>query len=490
MTHHTITTIGGFIQGNEADASGVRSWLGIPYAAPPVGPLRWKPPEALRPWAGIRPCTKLGRNAPQRLLFPDIDAFAAGQSEDCLYLNVWSPVEPGSGERVPVLFYIHGGGFAVGFGGEKRYNGVRLSKRGIVVVTMNYRLNALGFLAHPALTGETGTSGNFATRDLVAALHWVKQNISAFGGDPDQVTIAGESAGSMFVSMLMASPLSRGLFHRAIGESGAQFPTPERPMPEMKKAEVQGLQFAAKLGAKTAEDLRRLSVEEILDANPGLGFWPIVDGHVLREAPAKTFSKGKQANVPLLAGWNKNEGMNFNTLKWPGVKKGYAQLLQLMFGDKAKDVLSLYPAGRRMQTSARELGADLVINHSTWAWLEAHRKTAKAEVFRYRFDHGPTTTWFPDEPVQGAFHSCEIPYFMDNVDAFDWVITEKDHQIASLSASYIVNFVKSGNPNSENLPHWPSYRDMKRSMLLIKANPEVSHDLERARYDMLLKVVK
>jgi para-nitrobenzyl esterase len=485
MTLHTIETASGKIQGNEANASSVRSWLGIPYAAPPVGGLRWKPPEVVRPWAGLRPCIKLGRNAPQRLLFPDIDAFAAGQSEDCLYLNVWSPVEPRSGERVPVLFHVHGGGFAVGFGGEKRYNGARLARRGIVVVTMNYRLNALGLLAHPALTAETGASGNFAMLDLVAALHWVKQNISAFGGDSDQVTIAGESAGSMFVSMLMASPLSSGLFHRAIGESGAQFQTLERPMGDLKSAEKQGLEFASKLNATTAEDLRNASVEEILAANPGLGFWPIVDGHFLSEKPIKTFSKGKQADVPLLAGWNKDEGMNFNMLKWPGAKKGYAQLVQLMFGEKATEVLALYPAGKRMQKSARELGADLVINHGTWTWLEAHRKTAKSDVFRYRFDHGPTTTWFPDEPLQGAFHSCEIPYFMDNVDAFDWTLADMDHSVASLCAGYVVNFVKSGNPNSESLPHWPSYRDKKRSMLLVDAKPSVAHDLDHNRHEML-----
>lgn len=488
MTLHTIETASGKIQGNEADTAGVWSWLGIPYAAPPVGSMRWKPPEIVRPWAGVRPCINLGRNAPQRLLFPDIDAFAAGQSEDCLYLNVWSPLEPESGERVPVLFYIHGGGFAVGFGGEKRYNGARLARRGIVVVTMNYRLNALGLLAHPALTAETGASGNFAMLDLVAALHWVKKNISSFGGDPDQVTIAGESAGSMFVSMLMTSSLSRGLFHRAIGESGAQFQTRERPMSDLKSAEKQGLEFASKLNATTAEELRNASVEEILAANPGLGFWPIVDGHFLKEKPARIFSKGKQADVPLLAGWNKNEGMNFNMLKWPGAKKSYAQLVELMFDKKAKEVLALYPAGKHMQKSARELGADLVINHGTWTWLEAHRKTAKSDVFRYRFDHGPTTTWFPDEPLQGAFHSCEIPYFMDNVDAFDWKLADADHHVASLCAGYIVNFVKTGDPNSESLPHWPSYRDKKRSMLLLDVNPSVAHDLDHNRHEMLRSV--
>jgi para-nitrobenzyl esterase len=487
MSSSTVETASGKVQGHDADTTGVRSWLGIPYAAAPIGPLRWKPPQAVRPWAGTRPCLKLGRNAPQRMLFPDIDAFAAGQSEDCLSLNVWSSAR--NGEKLPVLFYIHGGGFAVGFGGEKRYNGARLSKRGLVVVTMNYRLSALGFLAHPALTAEQGSSGNYATLDLIAALHWVKANIAGFGGDPGQVTIAGESAGSMFVSMLMASPLARGLFQRAIGESGGQFPSPERPMHDLEQAHKQGLAFAEKLGAKTADDLRALSVDQILDANPGLGFWPIVDGHVLPAKPVKIFAGGKQADLPLLAGWNKHEGMNFNVLTWPAARKGYAALVSTLFGAKAKDVLALYPGGRRMQTSARELGADLVINHSTWAWLEAHRKTAKSDVFRYRFDHAPDTTWFPDEPVQGAFHSCEIPYFMDNVDAFDWKLKKQDHAVAALSAAYVANFVKTGNPNGQGLPEWPSYREKKKPMLLLSASPDIAHDLDRERHQMLKKLL-
>jgi para-nitrobenzyl esterase len=470
--------------------SDITVFKGIPYAQAPIGDLRWRPPQALAASQHYTPSDRLGRNAPQRLLFPDIDAFSAGQSEDCLYLNVWTPVKLDSDERAAVLFYIHGGGFAVGFGGEKRYDGTRLAARGIVVVTMNYRLNALGLLAHPALTAETGSSGNFAMLDLIEALKWVKRNIAQFGGDPDQVTIAGESAGSMFVSMLMSSPLARGLFHRAIGESGAEFPTHERAMQHLQQAEEYGLAFAAKLKAKSAADLRAASVEAILDAHPGLGFWPIVDGHVLTEEPVKTFARGTQADVPVLAGWNKHEGMNFNMLKWPIGKKGYPNLLKVMFGENAKDVEKRYPGGRRMQSSARELSADILINHRTWQWLEAHRKSAKSDIFRYRFDRGPNTTWFPDEPVQGAFHSCEIPYFMDNLDAFDWTISAEDHAVAKLSAGYVVNFVKTGHPNGEGLPLWPRYREESRPLMLIDAEPALAHDLERERYDLLARLLR
>jgi para-nitrobenzyl esterase len=463
-------------------------YKGIRYAKAPIGDLRWRPSQLLTDKPSVRPCEVLGSNAPQRLLFPDIDAFAAGQSEDCLFLNIWSPAKASRSERMPVLFYIHGGGFAVGFGGEKRYDGASLAARGIVVVTVNYRLNALGLLAHPALTAETGSSGNFAMLDLVTALHWVRRNIALFGGDADQVTIAGESAGSMFVSMLMVSPHARGHFHRAIGESGAEFPSHERAMQTLRQAEEQGLQFASKLKARSAADLRAVSVEQILDANPGLGFWPIVDGCFLREAPADTFAHGDQADVPLLAGWNKNEGMNFNMLKWPIGKKGYPKLLKTLFGSRADDVAALYPGGRNLHHSSRELSADLIINHRTWLWLEAHRKTARSEIFRYRFDHGPNTTWFPDEPVQGAFHSCEIPYFMDNLDAFDWTLTDQDYTTAKLCSDYVVNFVKTGSPNGENVPAWPGYRDASRPLMLLDAEPSVAHDLERDRYDLLARL--
>jgi para-nitrobenzyl esterase len=467
------------------EAACVIAYKGIRYAKAPIDERRWCAPQLELGTPHVEPCDVLGRNAPQRVLFPDIDAFAAGQSEDCLFLNIWSPVEA---NRLPVLFYIHGGGFAVGFGGEKRYDGERMAARGVVVVTVNYRLNALGLLAHPALTAETGSSGNFAMLDLVAALQWVTRNIVLYGGDPDQVTIAGESAGAMFVSMLMASPLSRGLFHRAIGESGAEFPSHERKMLDLQQAEEQGLQFAAKLKAKTSEDLRSVSVDQILDANPGLGFWPIVDGCFLQEEPAQTFDRGAQADVPLLAGWNKHEGMNFNMMKMPIGKKGYPALLKTLFGAHAREVAALYPGGRTMQSSSRELSADLFINHRTWLWLEAHRRTSRSDIFRYRFDHGPNTTWFPDEPVQGAFHSCEIPYFMDNVDAFDWTLAEEDHMVAALASGYVANFVKTGNPNGEGLPHWASYREETRPLMLIKASAQDAHDLERQRYDVLARL--
>jgi para-nitrobenzyl esterase len=491
MEKPTLKTESGALQVNPANAHGVRSYKGIPFAAAPLGALRWRPPQPPQTWQGARPTDAYGMNAPQRIVFADIDPHVVGVSEDCLYVNVWTPAAPDTPEKLPVLFYIHGGGFAVGAGSEPRYDGSRLAGRGIVVVTVNYRLNALGLLAHPALTAETGSSGNFAELDLVAALQWVRRNIAAFGGDPDTVTIAGESAGSMYVSMLMASALARGLFHRAIGESGAQFPSGERPMHSLEEAEKQGLEFAAKLGAKTADELRAVSAEAIVDAHPGLGFWPIVDGHFLTEKPVATFARGQQADVPLLAGWNKDEGFNFDTKNWSAAKQGYDHLLRTLFGSNAGDVLSLYPAGKHLKDSTRALGGDLVINHGTWGWLAAHRQTATSGVFRYRFDRGPKTPpgWFNKGAKAGAFHSCEILYVFDNLDAFPWLVDADDQKVADLCAGYWVNFVKTGNPNGTDLPHWPSYRDDDRPTLFIDVATSVASDPDRERQVLLAKLL-
>ena len=251
MTTAVLSIESGALAAPAPGAGGVRAFKGIPYAAPPVGPLRWRPPQPVAPWSGVRSAEAFGPNSLQGIVFDDIDPTVCGVSEDCLYLNVWTPVAPGSAERLAVMVWIHGGGFVVGSGSEPRYDGTRLAARGIVVVTLNHRLNALGFLAHPELTRESGhaASGNYGMLDLVAALQWVRRNIGAFGGDPDKVTIAGESVGSEAVSALMASPLAKGLFARAIGESGAMFATPSRSPAPLAKAEADGIAFMRKVGA-------------------------------------------------------------------------------------------------------------------------------------------------------------------------------------------------------------------------------------------------
>ena len=484
----SINLQSGKLAANPPDAEGVWRYKGIPYAAPPVGDLRWKPPQDVVSWTGVRPSNVFGSNAPQRIVFSDIDPYAAGVSEDCLYVNVWTPAAPGDDAKLPVLFWIHGGGFAVGSGAEPRYDGARLSAMGTVVVTVNTRLNALGLMAHPELTAESEhkASGNFATLDLIAALQWVKNNIASFGGDSGAVTIAGESAGSMFVSMLMASPLAKGLFHRAIGESGAQFPSPEKPMLPLAEAEGFGLGFMRKLGVSALAEMRALPVEALLEASPGLGFWPVTDGYVLPQNPADIFAAGLQNDVPLLAGWNKDEGTNFNIMDWSHGRRSYRRVVEALMREHSGEALRLYPD----KSDARALGGDLIINHGTWAWLEAQRKSGKADIFRYQFNRGPKTpaSWFPKAARAGAFHSCEIPYVFKTLDCMPWNVNANDWHVADMTAGYWVNFVKSGNPNGSGLQRWPSYRDGERAVMHINVKPNVTSNTDVERHTFLARV--
>ncbi len=466
MTTTVLSIEGGALAAPPPGAGGVRAYKGIPYAAPPIGPLRWRPPQPVAPWIGLRSAVAFGPNSLQGIVFDDIDPTVCGVSEDCLTLNVWTLASPGGAERLAVMVWIHGGGFVVGSGSEPRYDGTRLAARGIVVVTLNHRLNALGFLAHPELSRESGhgASGNYGMLDVVAALYWVKRNIAAFGGDPDKVTIVGESAGSEAVSALMASPLAKGLFVRAIGESGAMFATPSRSPAPLAKAEAAGIAFMRKVGAANLKELREAPAEAILAAAPGLGYRPIVDGHFLAKSPAAIFASREQSDVPLMAGWNRDEGFNFTLLQGEAAKRPYVGLVREIFGRRKQDALRFYPAGspEAEQASARALGGDLTIIHSTWAWIEAQAATGKAEIFRFRFDRAPLTPrgWFGerDSASAGAFHAGEILYVFDNLPAFPWLISEEDRALAEIASSYWVNFVKTGDPNGPNLPPWPSFR--------------------------------
>ena len=488
MTTTVLSIESGALAAPPPGAGGVRAFRGIPYAAPPVGPLRWRPPQPVAPWSGVRSAEAFGPNSLQGIVFDDIDPTACGVSEDCLYLNVWTPVAPGSAERLAVMVWIHGGGFVVGSGSEPRYDGTRLAGRGIVVVTLNHRLNALGFLAHPELSRESGhgASGNYGMLDLVAALQWVRRNIGAFGGDPDKVTIAGESAGSEAVSALMASPLAKGLFARAIGESGAMFATPSRSPAPLAKAEADGIAFMHKVGAANLEELREAPADAILAAAPGLGYRPIVDGRFLPKSPAAIFAAREQSDVPLMAGWNRDEGFNFTLMQGEAAKRPYAGLVREIFGERTEAALRFYPAGSREEeeASSRALGGDLTIIHSTWAWIEAQTATGKAEIFRFRFDRAPLTPqgWFGerDSRSAGAFHAGEILYVFDNLHAFPWLISDADRALAQLASSYWVNFVKSANPNGPDLPLWLSFRvgSVMRLDAPASSAPEDGRDLQ------------
>ncbi len=473
--------------------SGVRCFRGIRYAAAPVGALRWRPPQSVEPWSGVRPTDVFGPNSMQGVVFDDIDPLTHGISEDCLYLNVWTPSLK-SHEPLAVMVWIHGGGFVVGSGGEPRYDGANLAAKGIVVVTLNHRLNALGFFAHPELTAESPNraSGNYGMLDLIAALQWVAQNIGAFGGDPGRVTIAGESAGSMAVSALMASPMARGLFARAIGESGALFPSPSRSVISLDEAERAGVKFARELNAVSLAELRAMPAASILAASPGADvrpFRPIVDGYFLPRPPSEIFADGAQNDVPLLAGWNKDEGFNFSLLK--GGEKSYGALTRAIFGERSGAALALYPSGspETDKASARALGGDLVIIHPTWAWIEAQKRTGRSEIYRFRFDRAPLTPegWFGATPSAeaGAFHAGELLYVFDNLHVFAWRITETDRAIAAMTSAYWTNFVKTGDPNGTGLPVWRSYRQSDGLYLAIDRPAELRAETDKARHEFL-----
>jgi para-nitrobenzyl esterase len=497
MTAKSLSVEGGALSIPEPDGGGVRAYKGIPFAAPPLGPLRWRPPEPVAAWTGVRPVNAFGPNSLQGVVFDDIDPFAVGVSEDCLYLNVWTSAAPGDSARLPTMVWIHGGGFVVGSGAEPRYDGTHLAARGIVVVTVNHRLNALGFLAHPDLTAESEhhASGNYGMLDLVAALRWVKRNIAAFGGDPDQVTVAGESAGSESASALMASPLAKGLFARVIGESAAMFVSPTRAPAPLAKAEAAGVAFMRKVGVKTLGELRAVPADAILAAAPGLGYRPIVDGWFLPRPPAKIFAAGEQSDVPLMAGWNRDEGFNFTLRQGADSNRPFAELARAIFGERTEEALKHYAGGltKADDAAARALGGDLTIIHPTWAWIEAQKQCGRAEIFRFRFDRAPLTPqgWFGERDSRdaGAFHAGEIVYVFDNLNAFPWLIDDADRALANLASSYWINFVRTGDPNGPGLPYWPSYRAAGAPVMRLDATPEAGPEEWRERHMFLQRAV-
>ena len=493
MTAKSLSIEGGALAVPEPNAGGVRVYKGVPYAAPPVGRLRWRPPEPVQGWTAVRPSDAFGPNSLQGVVWGDIDPHAEGVSEDCLYLNVWTPATPGDGARLATMVWIHGGGFVAGSGAEPRYNGARLAARGVIVVTLNHRLNALGFLAHPELTAESDhrASGNYGFLDLVSALAWVKRNIVALGGDPAKVTIAGESAGSFAASALMASPLAKGLVAGVIGESGALFASPARAPASLAEAEAAGVLFMRRAGAKSLAELRALPAEAILAAAPWEGFRPIVDGWLLPRSPEEIFAAGEQSDVPLMAGWNKDEGFNFTLKQGRNADRAHADLAREIFGARTDEALRRYSGGSPEAdvTSAAALGGDLMIIHPTWAWIEAQKQTGRAEIFRFRFDRAPLTPegWFGERPSReaGAFHAGEILYVFDNLDAIPWLTDDADRELARLASNYWINFVKNGDPNGPGLPHWPSYRSAGAPVMMLGAPSGAGPEEWRERHEFL-----
>lgn len=492
-----VQTANGSLEGSTA-ASGIRVFKGVPFAAPPVGGRRWQAPQPVMSWTAVRPARQFGPRAMQLPLFGDMNFRSADVSEDCLYLNVWTPATTGP-KRRPVLVYFYGGGFVAGDGSEPRYDGEAMARRGIVVVTVNYRLGVFGFLAHPELTQESPdhASGNYGFQDQAAALRWVRQNIAAFGGDPAQVTIAGESAGSISVSALMASPRSKTLFARAIGESGSLLSAGMTPRP-LAAAEQTGLAFGTSLGAPSLAALRTLHAQRLLEATgkPGAPrFGPVLDGYFLTEAPTATFAAGQQAHVPLLVGWNSQEmGPQALLSPNPPTVENYRQAVQQLYGDQAAQVLQLYPATTTAEAeqAATDLASDRFIAFSTWKWADAHGQTGGQPVYRYLFAHprpAPTLTLGnatapPVPPARGAVHSAEIEYALGNLatnKVYPW--TPEDYRVSETMQRYFANFITTGNPNSAGLPAWPAARPGSAGQFLrLDVAPRAATNEHRDRY--------
>jgi para-nitrobenzyl esterase len=464
----------GALEGTQA-VSGVRVFRGVPFAAPPVGELRWKAPQPLKRWQGVRPAKQFGNRSMQPALFADMVFRSPAASEDCLYLNVWTPAASRK-ERLPVLVYFHGGGLAAGDSAEPRYDGESMARKGIVAVTVNYRLSVFGFLAHPELTAESPhrVSGNYGLMDQAAALQWVQKNIGAFGGDPSQVTIAGESAGSFSVSAQMIMPSSRGTFARAIGESGSLLGL--TPPPSLAEAEKLGVSFARAAGAETLKALRALPAEKLVQTTtqPGMPWFGIVsDGHVLPQTPLQAYGKGQQARVPLLAGWNAQETGAARVLEGSApTPENFRAAIRKLYGEQAAAAEKAYSYG--LPQAAIDLASDRWIVYGTWKWIDLHSRVAP--TFRYLY-----TRPRPTEP--GAGHSAEIEYALGNLDrnkVFAW--TEDDQRTSAAMQAYFANFIKTGNPNGEGLPAWPLVTAEGDNVMRIDAQPQAVRTSDRERF--------
>jgi para-nitrobenzyl esterase len=487
----------GTLEGTVNSDSSIRIFRGVPFAAPPVGNLRWQPPQPVRPWTGVRKADQFGPHCVQGQVFSDIVFRDKEMSEDCLNLTVWAPSKP-TAARLPVYVWFYGGGFAAGCEDEPRYDGESFAKKGIVVVNVNYRLGIFGFFSHPELTAESAhkASGNYGLLDQMAALQWVHRNIAAFGGDPNKVTIGGESAGSLSVSAQMASPLSRDLFQQAVGESGAFFGmVGGRKMASLAESEKQGAAFATAIGAASLADLRAKSAADLLkDASKngdGMAFWPNVDGYFLPTDVQSIFAQGKQSRIPLLAGWNADEvRMMVMMPKEKPNAKTFPERLRQQFKDNADAALKVYPASNDDEAlrSAGDLASDSFIVFGTWKWLEMQTKTGKP-VYRFEFDR---TVPIPDAMKStapglkslGSAHAAELEYVFNMLPSkkADW--QPEDQTVAETMNAYWANFIKTGDPNGAGLNKWPNFTKTHEVMHLdteSKAAPEVHRD----RYEFL-----
>jgi len=463
----TAKVAGGVLQGTRED--GLTVYKGIPFAAPPVGDLRWRAPQPAAAWNGVRPADKF---APQCVQAGD----ASTMSEDCLYLNVWSPAKSPAA-RVPVLVWIYGGGFNAGATSIPTYSGEVLARKGVVLVSISYRVGTLGFLAHPALSAESPdhVSGNYGLLDMIAGLQWVKKNIAAFGGDPNKVTIFGESAGGIAVSMLCASPLAKGLFEGAVSESGGSFGS-TRPagqsgenMRSLAEAERNGVDFARNAGASSLAELRSLPPQKLVAATRGLA-WPIIDGWVIPTDECTLYQQKQYNDVPVLIGYNSDEGASFSRDR---TANEYVAGVRRRYADFADDLLKAYPAGESgVPKTARDLSRDSAFGWHTWIWAKLQSETGKSHVYYYYFDQHPEYAADSPQAGHGAPHGREVPYVFGHLNELhNEQPSAADHVISDAMVTYWTNFAKYGDPNGKGMPQWPAFSDQNPQLMYFAGTP-------------------
>jgi para-nitrobenzyl esterase len=466
---NSIRVESGLISGKTGGDGTVHIFMGVPFAAPPVGELRWKTPQPPVKWEGVRKCItpppSAMQNPPNPFMMWTKEFMAPLEplSEDCLYLNIWTPAKS-TGEKLPVMVWIHGGAFTGGSGTVPLYDGEEIAKKGIVYVTINYRLGAFGFLAHPDLTAESPlkVSGNYGILDQIQALKWISNNITSFGGDPGNVTIAGQSAGSFSVNALMVSPLAKGLFHRAIGQSGGMFSGNPGLVYDLKAAESAGVRYAEQMKASSINDLRAMPAADLMK---GRGQWGITIDNIVVAPASATFAAGKQNDVPLISGWNADDGFASGT---GPTAESFKKEAEKKYGTLAADFLKAFPSATDEETkSSNKLVAVLSFGWQNYNWVKMQSETGKGKSYLYYFKHVP-----PGEPNYGAFHSAEFGYVLKTLKLWNRPFTQVDWDLTEKMSSYWVNFAKNGDPNGEGLPEWPAFDKNSPKIIVFGDKPE------------------
>ncbi len=485
----TVKTGQGTVHGKTINDGKVKAFLGLPYAAPPVGELRWKGPAPAATWKDVRDATQFAHRCEQWPIWTDYLFLDPGPSEDCLYLNVYAPAGAKPASKLPVMVWIHGGAYTAGAGSEPRYTNSALVAKSVVLVTVNYRLGVFGFLATEELAKENdGHAGNYGLMDMVAALGWVKQNIAAFGGDADNVTIFGESAGSFAVSTLMAAPSARGLFEKAIGESGAPF-TQVLAMPPLAERARRDQDWVDSLGVKSLAELRALPAETVIAAaeKKQVGwFSPVIDGQLVTEGVPEIYAAGREAHVPTIIGWNHDE--RAGTLSKDMTAEKWKAFAAEHYGKRAEEFLAAFPGNSDAEAvqSADAYTTDQYIALGAWKWVKAQAQTGGAPVYRYRFDLPATPSEMHPEGKY-AFHSDELEYVFGTLDVRHGATWRpEDRELSEEMIDYWTNFARSGDPNGKRLPHWPRF-DMEKQLIRLDRTITSGPDTHSAQFEFLAK---